>query len=106
MSAENGYVYTGDVSSYHVTMLRREPRKGTALVLIERCLTGEGTIPNGSEVTVPLVRVTPSNPCEKCERPSCRPPEYAPLCARHYLQSVNQAAEDAELHTKQRLGMV
>lgn len=30
-----------------------------------------------------------------CERPSCRPDDYAPLCTRHYLASVKQAEADA-----------
>lgn len=30
-----------------------------------------------------------------CDRPSCRPPDYAPLCSRHYLQSVDQAQKNA-----------
>lgn len=55
--AEDGYIYTGDESSYLVTMLKREPKRGTALIKIERDLTGMGSIPNGSEVTVPLRRV-------------------------------------------------
>lgn len=38
------------------------------------------------------------NTCEvdKCERKSCLPPDYAPLCTRHYLQSVDQAEKDAQ----------
>lgn len=57
MGAEDGYVYTGDESSYHVTMLRREPQRGVALVKIERCLGAFGTLPVGTEVTVPLRRL-------------------------------------------------
>ena len=55
--AEDGYIYTGDVSTYLVTMLRRDTRKNTAKIKIERCVHGENTIPAGSEVTVPLKRV-------------------------------------------------
>lgn len=33
--------------------------------------------------------------CVKCERRSCRPPEYEPLCAKHYIESVKQAQKDA-----------
>lgn len=59
MGAENGYTYTGDVSTFLVTMLRRDVRKGTAKIRIEKLLSGEEwTIPIGSEVTVPLRRVT------------------------------------------------
>lgn len=54
----DGYIYSGDVSSYRVTMLKRDTRKGTAHVLIEACVGGEGTIPAGSKVTVPLRRVS------------------------------------------------
>ena len=56
--AENGYTYTGDSASYLVTMLRRDTKRGTAHILIERCTAGEGTIPAGASVTVPLRRVT------------------------------------------------
>ncbi|MDF2915930.1 MAG: hypothetical protein K0S70_147 [Microbacterium sp.] len=49
--AENGYRYSGAENDYRVTVLRR---KGAAtLVRVEACLTGEGTIPAGAEVTIP-----------------------------------------------------
>jgi hypothetical protein len=56
--AENGYTYTGDESAYQVTMLRRDAKRGTALIKIERCVSGAGSIPVGAQVTVPLRRVT------------------------------------------------
>ena len=34
--------------------------------------------------------------CALCDRPSCRPEQYAPLCARHYILSVQQAEKDAQ----------
>lgn len=41
----------------------------------------------------------------ECERPSCLPEDYAPLCTPHYLASVKQAGIDAEkrLATRVRL---
>lgn len=55
--SENGYTYTGDESAYLVTMLNRDARRKTAMVKIERVLSGIGSIPAGSSVTVPLRRV-------------------------------------------------
>lgn len=54
---ENGYTYTGDESAYLVTMLRRDTKRKTAHVKIERTLSGVGSIPRGACVTVPLRRV-------------------------------------------------
>lgn len=34
--------------------------------------------------------------CQKCERNSCRPEGYEPLCYRHYIESVKQAQKNAE----------
>jgi hypothetical protein len=55
--AENGYTYTGAEHAYRVTMLKRDVKRGTARVRIEECLTGNGTIPVGADVTVPIRRV-------------------------------------------------
>lgn len=55
--AEHGYTYTGDESTYLVTMLERDGRRGTARVKVETVTSGPGSIPPGAEVTVPLRRV-------------------------------------------------
>lgn len=34
--------------------------------------------------------------CALCERVSCLPPDYAPLCARHYLEAVKEAQRAAQ----------
>lgn len=56
--SENGYTYTGDDSSYRVAMLKRDTKRKTAHIKIERRLSGEGSLPVGVAVTVPLRRVT------------------------------------------------
>lgn len=53
--AEDGYVYAGDESDSLVTMLRRDERRGTALVRVEESTT----MPAGVEVTVPLAKIKP-----------------------------------------------
>jgi len=35
-------------------------------------------------------------PCSHCERPSCLPEDYVPLCSRHYLISIKEAQQAAE----------
>lgn len=59
--AEHGYEYTGDTSTYVVTMLKRDTRRGTALVKVERLIESDGLggeIRPGTTITVPLRRVT------------------------------------------------
>lgn len=36
-------------------------------------------------------------PCSEqgCERRTCRPPDYTPLCSRHYLRAVDRAQAEA-----------
>lgn len=55
--AEHGYTYQGDASSYVVTLLGR-PNKLAAKVKIERCIKGEGSIPVGATVTIPMRKLT------------------------------------------------
>jgi len=33
--------------------------------------------------------------CSLCDRSSCRPDDYQPLCTRHYMRSVVAAQRDA-----------
>ncbi|QWY80195.1 hypothetical protein SEA_STRAWBERRYJAMM_105 [Microbacterium phage StrawberryJamm] len=41
--------------------------------------------------------------CSECERPSCRPDEYEPLCPRHYRIALDRAIKEAERRTRERL---
>ena len=54
----HGYTYTGDTSSYLVTMLKRDTKRKTAKIFVERLLTGDDKTLEGKTVTVPLRRVT------------------------------------------------
>ena len=54
----DGYTYTGDESTYHVRMIKRDTRKGTATITLERLISGPGTIPIGATITVPLRRIS------------------------------------------------
>lgn len=54
----DGYVYTGDTSSYLVTMLKRDTQRKTAKIFVEKILSGDDMAPVGRTVTVPLRRVT------------------------------------------------
>lgn len=35
--------------------------------------------------------------CQHCERQTCLPEGYAPLCSRHYIAAINSAVRDAEV---------
>lgn len=72
---DHGVVYTGDESTYLVTMLRRDSKRGTALVKIERTLRGVGSLPAGARVTVPLRRIGPH---EKPVQRTGRSPKETP----------------------------
>ena len=54
----DGYTYTGDTSSYLVTMLKRDTKRKTAHIRVDRLLSGAGSLPEGVTFTVPLRRVT------------------------------------------------
>lgn len=49
--------------------------------------------------------MTDPKPCgeEGCERVSCLPADYAPLCARHYIASIDAAQKAAAARFQARI---
>lgn len=41
--------------------------------------------------------------CGKCDRPSVLPDDYAPLCSKHYMESVTKAQADAKKRMEEHL---
>lgn len=49
---------------------------------------------------------TPAAPtctAAECSRPSCRPPEYEPLCTKHYIKAIDRAKAEAKARVQERV---